>query len=321
MLLARWQPHVHAGGAEDPLAVYPLPTAGGDLVGVPKVVTAAEEDTLVRIARRYRTGYGAIREANPAVDSWLPGEGTRVVLPTWHVLPDAVREGIVINTAEMRLYHFQAAGEDGTASVGVYAISIGRDGRETPLASARVTRKAKHPSWYPPDSIRREREQNGQVLPPVVPPGPDNPLGTRAIYLDLPSYLIHGTNRPLGIGMQVTAGCVRMYPEDIEYLFAQVAIGSKVQIVHQPVKAGLSGDVLYVEVHDSLEGVPEAAGERMQMMREAIARAVGSRSGFRVNWDLVELAVIESSGIPVPVGAGEEALEMPMIIGAIGSLS
>ncbi|WP_162300036.1 L,D-transpeptidase family protein [Kineobactrum sediminis] len=284
------------------MALYQMPVEGDDLVGRPRVVVAAEEDTLVRIARRHRTGYGVIREANPAVDSWLPGEGTSVVLPTWHILPQANREGIVINTAELRLYHFEPASADRVATVGVYAISIGRDGRETPLATAEVTRKARDPTWYPPESIRRERSQQGQVLPQVVPPGPDNPLGTRALYLNLPSYLIHGTNRPMGIGMQVTAGCVRMYPEDIDYIFARVPVGTKVQIVHQPVKAGFSGGVLYVEVHDPLEGVTDTREERMQALREAIAQTVGDRSGFRVDWDLAELAVIESSGIPVPVG-------------------
>lgn len=281
---------------------YPVPELDDHLVGSPRTTTATEEDTLVLIGRRYRTGYGAIRAANPLVDAWMPREGTEVLLPTWHILPEAPRQGIVINTAEMRLYHFEAAKGEQPARVGVYAISIGRDGRETPLSAARVTRKAENPTWYPTENIRRERAARGEPVPAVVPPGPANPLGTRALYLNLPAYLIHGTNREMGIGMQVTAGCVRMYPEDIEYLYDRVPVGSKVEIVHQPVKAGWSGDVLYVESHTPLEGSELTPEERLQQLRAAIARTVGDRADFTVHWDKVRQAVLESTGVPVPVG-------------------
>jgi len=281
---------------------YPLPVPDEHLVGHPRTTVASEEDTLVLIGRRYRTGYGAIRAVNPLVDSWMPGQGTEVQLPTWHILPEAPRQGIVINTAEMRLYHFEPARGEQPARVGVYAISIGRDGRETPRGAARVTRKAENPTWYPTESIRRDRAARGKPVPSVVPPGPDNPLGTRALYLNLPAYLIHGTNRELGIGMPVTAGCVRMYPEDIEYLYARVPVGSKVEIVYQPVKAGWSGDVLYVESHEPLEGREMIPEQRLQQLRAAIARTVGDRAGFTVDWDKVRDAVLESTGEPVPVG-------------------
>lgn len=281
---------------------YTLPGPGDHLVGQPRTTVASEEDTLVLIGRRYRTGYGAIRSANPLVDSWMPGEGTEVLLPTWHILPAAPRQGLVINTAEMRLYHFEAAVENRPARVGVYAISIGRTGRETPLAGARVTRKAENPTWYPTETIRKDRAERGEPVPAVVPPGPDNPLGTRALYLNLPAYLIHGTNRELGIGMPVTAGCVRMYPEDIEYLYERVPVGSKVEIVHQPVKAGWSGNVLYVESHDALQESQFTEEERLQQLRAAIARTVSDRADFTVDWDKVRAAVRESTGVPVPVG-------------------
>lgn len=281
---------------------YPLPEPDEHLIGRPRTTQASEEDTLVLIGRRYRTGYGAIRAANPLVDSWMPRAGTEVLLPTWHILPEAPREGIVINTAEMRLYHFEGARGERPARVGVYAISIGRDGRETPLAGARVTRKAENPTWYPTETIRKERAERGEPVPAVVPPGPANPLGTRALYLNLPAYLIHGTNRELGIGMPVTAGCVRMYPEDIEYLYDRVPVGSKVEIVHQPVKAGWSGKVLYVESHDPLEGLELTQEERLQQLRAAIARTVSDRADFTVDWDKVQEAVLESTGVPVPVG-------------------
>ena len=281
---------------------YPLPLPDEQLVGHPLTTVASAEDTLVLIGRRYRTGYGAIRNANPLVDSWMPGHGTEVLLPVWHILPEAQREGIVINTAEMRLYHFEPARDEQPARVGVYAISIGRDGRETPRAAARVVRKAENPTWYPTESIRRDRAERGKPVAAVVPPGPDNPLGTRALYLNLPAYLIHGTNRELGIGMPVTSGCVRMYPEDIEYLYDRVPVGSKVEIVHQPVKAGWSGDVLYVESHASPEGPGIPQEQRLQQLRAAIARTVGGRPDFTVDWNKVRDAVLESTGVPVPVG-------------------
>lgn len=282
--------------------LYPVPGEGHDLVGRPELTVAAEEDTLVLIGRRFRTGYGAIRAVNPLVDAWLPGAGTEVVLPTWHILPRAKREGIVINTAEMRLYHYAPAAEGRPPEVGVYAISIGRQGRQTPLATAKITRKARNPSWYPPESIRRDRAARGETLPARVPPGPDNPLGNHALYLNLPAYLIHGTNRALGIGMEVTNGCVRMYPEDIEYLYERVPVGSKVQIVHQPVKVGWANDVLYAEVHAPLEWEEVGIDQRLQQTRAAIAAAISDRPGFSVNWSQVEVAVLESSGLPVPVG-------------------
>ena len=281
---------------------YPLPAAEDHIVGGLSATTAVEEDTLALIGRRTRTGYGAIRAANPHVDAWLPGEGTQVLLPTWHILPEAPRKGIVINTAEMRLYHFEPESAGRPARVGVYAISIGRGGRETPLATARVTRKAQNPTWYPTDTIRADRAARGTPVAAVVPPGPNNPLGTRALYLNLPAYLIHGTNRELGIGMPVTAGCVRMYPEDVEYLYEQVPVGSQVEIVYQPVKAGWLGDALYVESHNPLGDLAITVDERVQQLRVAIARTLGDRGDFTVDWDLVRVAAEASTGLPVPVG-------------------
>ena len=298
-LLAEGSLAVSEGAAS---GFYPLPAPDDHLVGGLGTTTASEEDTLVLIGRRHRTGYGAIRAANPGVDAWLPGEGTQVLLPTWHILPEAPRKGIVINTAEMRLYHYEPANAERPARVGVYAISIGRSGRETPLATARVTRKAENPTWYPTESIRKDRAARGTPVPAVVPPGPNNPLGTRALYLNLPAYLIHGTNRELGIGMPVTAGCVRMYPEDVEYRYEQVPVGSQVEIVYQPVKAGWMGDTLYVESHNPLGDLEITVDERVQQLRAAIARTLGERRDFTVDWSKVRSAAEASTGLPVPVG-------------------
>ncbi|GAB3306989.1 L,D-transpeptidase family protein [Haliea atlantica] len=282
--------------------IYPLPAPNEALVGELAETVTREEDTLVALARKYRTGYEALRAANPEVDAWLPGEGTPVVLPTRHLLPEAPREGIVVNIAELRLYHYENNPER-PDHVGVYSVSIGRDGRETPQATTRVTRKAKDPTWYPPESIRRDHAARGHSLSKVVPPGPANPLGRHAIYLGLPAYLIHGTNNPLGLGMQVTNGCVRMYPEDIESIFGRVPVGSQVSIVNQPVKAGWSDGVLYVESHKPLEGGETDWEARVAQLREALMGAVSGRENVSISWEQAEEALRKSSGLPVPVGS------------------
>lgn len=245
-----------------PVAAYSntfeLPPAGYDVVGEVQVVVARHEDTLLDIGREYGVGYEALRRANPGVDMWLPGEGTEVILPTQFVLPDVDREGIVVNVAEMRLYYFPPAPEGEAPVVETYAISVGRMDWSTPIGKSNIVSKDANPTWIPPQSILDERAAQGRPLPRVVPPGPDNPLGRHRIRLDIPggAYLIHGTNDPRGIGMRVTHGCIRMFPEDVESLFERVPVGTQVHIINQPVKAGwLEGD-LYVEAHPVLP--PEA---------------------------------------------------------------
>jgi len=215
----------------------PLP-ASGDIVGKLGVVVTRKEDTLLDIARQHGLGYNEITAANPGIDPWVPGESTEVVLPTAFVLPPGPREGMVINLAQMRLFYFPPPRPGEPARVITHPIGIGVDIAPTPLGATRIVRKAVDPTWYPPDSIRERRAEEGEILPAVVPPGPDNPLGGYALYLGLPGYLIHGTNRPWGIGMRVSNGCIRLYPEDIEALFAQVPVDTRVRIVRDPYLVG-----------------------------------------------------------------------------------
>ncbi len=215
----------------------PLP-ASGDIVGKLGVVVTRKEDTLLDIARQHGLGYNEITAANPGIDPWVPGESTEVVLPTAFVLPPGPREGMVINLAQMRLFYFPPPRPGEPARVITHPIGIGVDIAPTPLGATRIVRKAVDPTWYPPDSIRERRAEEGEILPAVVPPGPDNPLGGYALYLALPGYLIHGTNRPWGIGMRVSNGCIRLYPEDIEALFAQVPVDTRVRIVRDPYLVG-----------------------------------------------------------------------------------
>ncbi|AMD01883.1 putative L,D-transpeptidase YnhG precursor [Halomonas chromatireducens] len=238
--------------SEWPKGHHPLPEAG-DVIGENYTVEAREEETLLDIARDHNVGYEEIRLANPEVSVWLPGEGTEVVIPGRHILPAVAREGIVINIAELRLYYYPPVSEGETPRVETYPIGIGREGYDTPLGKTKTTMRLKDPAWYPPRSMREEAAERGEPAPAVVPPGPDNPLGRHAILLDIPGYLIHGTNDPDGIGMRASRGCIRMFPEDIETIFNRVPVGMQVNIINQPIKAGWDGDMPYVQVFETLE--------------------------------------------------------------------
>jgi L,D-transpeptidase ErfK/SrfK len=268
-------------------------------VGIVQITTAGHEDTLSDLARRYDLGYEEIVAANPGVDPWLPGEGTQVVLPTQFVLPDAPREGLVLNLAAMRLFYYPGPGANEPPRVITHPIGIGREGWETPLGVARITRKIVQPAWTVPASVRREHAENGDPLPPVVPPGPDNPLGEFAMRLSLPSYLIHGTNQPYGVGIRVSHGCVRLYPEDIARLFPQVPEGTRVTIVNQPYVAGWLNGKLYLEAHQPLAEDAKRWGNSLKPMEQALAaKADGTQS---VDWDKARKVAHETRGIPIPV--------------------
>ena len=240
---------------EEPLAAdnFVLLSDDQSIIGEPQVVFAKESDTLSDIARAYGLGYDEIVAANPDVNPWLPGENTPVVLPTQYVLPDVPREGIVLNIASKRLFYFPESAEGEPQIVKTYPIGIGRVGWETPIGNTAVVAKARDPHWYVPASVRKEHAEQGDPLPAVVPPGPDNPLGHRVLQLDMPGYLIHGTNQPYGVGMRVSHGCVRLYPENIDYLYELVEVGETVSIINEPYLIGrLDGDI-YFEAHEPLE--------------------------------------------------------------------
>jgi L,D-transpeptidase ErfK/SrfK len=202
---------------ETPLAPnkFILTHADQTVVGVPQAVFARSEDTLSDLAREYGLGYDEIVTANPDIDPWLPGENTPIILPTQFILPNVPKKGVILNIATKRLFYYPEAADGEQQQVLTYPIGIGRVGWETPLGKTTVISKAKNPSWWVPASVRREHAEMGDPLPSVVPPGPDNPLGTRVLKLDMPGYLIHGTNQPYGVGMRVSHGCVRLYPENI----------------------------------------------------------------------------------------------------------
>ena len=281
-----------------------LPTPTTTVVGESHWVAADRRESLLDVARRNGLGFTDMKQANPGVDMWVPEEGAQVLLPTSFVLPNARRRGAVVNIAEYRLYFFfQQAGQD---MVATFPISIGRMDWKTPLGDWKVTRTRVQPTWRPPKSIIAEYAADGEVLPRVVGPGPDNPLGDYAINLSAPGYLIHGTNKPRGVGMQVTHGCLRMLPEDIEWLFPQVAVGLPVNIVNQPVKVGWRDGRLYVEAHEPLE---EQSPEAMDAL---INQLKFSAQAARVELDIqaVRRALIERRGVPLPISPAPEQVRI-----------
>jgi len=278
-----------------------LPPTDVDLVGKIHTTRALQEDTLLDIARRFDIGQDEIVLANPDVDRWLPRADTQVVIPSRYILPRAERNGIVLNVPEMRLYYFPPAAVGQPAVVQTYPVSIGRMDWATPIGLTEVLAKSENPSWRPPQSIREEAEASGEPLPELIPAGPDNPLGNYALRLTHQGYLIHGTNKPFGVGMRVTHGCVRMYPEDIEKLFPEVPVGTPVHIVDQPVKIGWLLDTLFIEVHPPLEEKQQDPAVLVETAMDLIYE-VWEQQPLVLNGPALKEALEKKSGIPVAVG-------------------
>ena len=282
-----------------------------DVVGQVQTVIAHHEDTLFDIARRYDVGINEITEANPGIDKWLPGEGVRVTLPTQFILPDAPRRGIVLNLAAMRLFYYPKPRQGETPVVITHPIGIGRENWSTPTGLTKVIKKVTDPTWIVPASIRKEHAKGGEHLPAVVLPGPDNPLGTHVLRLGLRAYLIHGTNKPAGIGMRISHGCIQLYPEDIKTLFERVPVGTPVRIINRPYLAGWKEGVLYLEAHRPLEEQARAWGDSLKPMIQTVKKAAAKRSGrvgATIDWDLAEQAAKSAQGIPRPISTADSYL-------------
>jgi len=247
-----------------------LPPNDIDVVGQVREVAASSQETLLDIARRYDLGQNEILYANPGVDRWLPADGSRVVLPNRYILPAGERSGLVLNLPEMRLYYFPKPRPGEKPVVITHPVSVGRMDWKTPLGMTSIVSKQRDPEWRPPASIKEEHAQEGDILPDVVPAGPNNPLGKYAMRLGISGYLIHSTNKPYGVGMRVTHGCIRMYPEDIEKIFDDIPVGTPVRIINQPIKLGWLADSLFIELHPPLEEDEEKYADYMQSASTAL---------------------------------------------------
>jgi L,D-transpeptidase ErfK/SrfK len=288
------------------------------------VTYSRQEDTIPDIARRFNLGFDEVARSNPGVDPWLPGEGTRIVLPTQFVLPEAPREGVVVNLAALRLFYFPKPAKDGRRVVMTAPIGIGKVGWATPEGTTTVVSKRKNPWWTPPVSVRKEHAAEGDPLPARVPPGPDNPLGAYAMNLGWPTYLIHGTNKPAGVGLRASHGCIRMYPEDIAALFERIPVGTPVTVVNQPLLYRWQGDSLYVQSYPPHESpsaataaagddeADEVAGPASVPFDDPLSSRIWQAAkphGVPVNWILTEQVVTQARGVAVPVSRRGLTLE------------
>lgn len=274
-----------AAGAQG--AAYPLD--GRDVVGFTTFRTLVYEDTLAKVAEQDGIGYQELLDANPGIDPWLPGAGVRIELPTRYILPAGSRDGIVINIAEYRLYLFLEG------RVVTFPVGIGRGEFRTPVGVSRVVAHLENPSWTPTPAARAEHRQNGDILPTVVPAGPDNPLGRFALRLSLPGYYIHGTNKPFGVGQMVSMGCVRLYPPHIEALTELAPNGMPVRVVYEPMKLARHDGGVYAEIHTGPYENPSA--EELTAQANAWAEA----QGVRLDASALGRVLAERTGIPVRI--------------------
>ncbi len=284
---------------------YSLPENPKDsVVGDNEYINSNYTDTLVDIGRENDLGYDEVVKANPNVNRWLPGNGTRVLLPKRYILPDTPREGIVLNIPELRLYYYPPVKGSIPKMVETFPVSIGRMDWKTPLGKTKILKKEKDPPWYPTSAVRAEHEAEGDILPKFIPGGSsENPLGRFALRLGLPDYLIHGTDerKSYGIGMRVTHGCIRMYPEDIEHLFSLVSVNTPVYIVDQPVKVGTLDEQVFLEVNLPFE---EGDDGRENVTLEQVSDLIDGKTkgAAQINKNIVAKLSKTGNGIATLVG-------------------
>lgn len=273
---------------------------GSDLVGEMQTTYATQDDDFVTLSRRYQVGYHELEESNPDVDPLEPGEGTLIVLPTRFILPPGNRKGIFINLAELRLYYFPNNGKE----VYTYPIGIGKSGAPTPVGHATILSKHANPSWHVPKSIWDEQAAKGNILPHVVPPGPENPLGDFAIRTSFNSYLIHGTNAPAGVGLRSSHGCIRLYPESIQELFPMVSIGTPIEINNVSFKIGMANQQLYLETSSPVHEFKDTIPFEKYLLKTRI-EYLSKTTHIPVNWGAVEQISNVYRNIPYNISASE----------------
>src|SRR5467141_1993395 len=287
--------------------VYPLPADGSSVVGTDETMQTVYEDTLPDLAHRFSLGYYEIIRANPGVDVWLPGAGRKLVLPGRRILPAGPREGLVVNLPEHRLYYYPKPKRGETPQVITYPVSIGKMDWRTPLGLTRVIQKIKDPVWYPPESVRKEHAAAGDPLPPKVPSGPDNPLGLFAMRLAAGNgtYLIHGTNNPIAVGLAVTHGCIRMYPDDVEALFPLVPVSTPVRLINEPLKVAWVDGELLLEAHPPVDAQGQSFEPEIDEFSELLKTAVGDTT-VAIHWDYAREVLQKANGVIATVGLEAE---------------
>ena len=308
--------------APPPEPVLPLPVATHkfelsdskeDVYGGVQLTTAGKEDTLPDIARRFNVGYEEIVRANPGVDPWTPGAGRKIVVPTQFVLPNAPREGIIINLAAMRIYYFPKHKSDEPQLVYTHPIGVGKVGWQTPEGVTKIIAREENPTWRPSAGVRKEHAANDDPVPAVVPPGPDNPLGKYKFTLGWPEYLIHGTNKPYGVGLRSSHGCIRLYPEDIKKFYEAVPMGTQVRVVNQPFLFGWHDGRLYLQAYTVFEDDARNWSKAQQaLLRKSLSPRLErllKAAGTKIDWDAVTQVANTPRGVAVPVSAAAGTVE------------
>lgn len=276
---------------------YPLPPANESLIGKITTQSAGSEETVLSIAQKYDLGYNAIENANPTLDMTKQfSPGTTIQIPTKHLLPGNEREGIVVNLPEMRMYYYPANSNE----VLTYPIGIGRIGKMIPITKTTITYKRENPTWTPPQDIRDFNLEKGIILPRVMPAGPDNPLGKYAIYMKIPTYLMHSTPYVESIGTRASFGCIRMYSTDIENFFPSITKGIPVEIINKPIKLGWEDHQLMMESHPPLEEHGDASDTSLPGVVQMISNETDETT--LVDWQMVSYLMKERDGIPHDIG-------------------
>jgi L,D-transpeptidase ErfK/SrfK len=299
-----------AGGAH--AATFELTDPKVVVYGADQEHVARYEDTLYALARQYSLGSEELVRVNPKVDPWLPKPGSRLIVPGRFILPRGERTGIIINLPEHRLYYFPKPRKRGeTPRVITYPVSIGKMDWHTPLGETRVIGKQMNPAWHPTASVRAEHAAEGDILPAVVPAGPDNPLGTRAIRLAAGdgTYMIHGTNNPIAVGLAVTHGCIRMYPEDVEALFPLVPVGTRVRIINEPLKIAWVDGELLLEAHPPVDAQGQAHEPDVATFSTLLEQVAGDAT-VAIHWDYARDVLRKADGVLATVGLQAEANQL-----------
>ena len=282
---------------------YQLTGPNDTVVGEDQTVTTVYEDTLYDLANKFSLGSEELIRVNPGIDPWLPGVGTKVIIPGRHVLPPGPHEGLIVNLPEHRIYYFPKPRRGQPRVVITYPVSIGKMDWRTPLGLTHVISKVRNPTWIPPESVRKEHARDGDPLPARVPPGPDNPLGAFTMHLAVGNgtYEIHGTNNPLAVGMPVTHGCIRMYPQDVAQLFPLVPVGTPVRLINQPIKVAWVNGELLLEAHPPVNDEGESFEPDVDQFAQLLQTAVGD-STVAIDWDYAREVLKRADGVLATVG-------------------
>jgi len=269
---------------------YPYQIPDLTVIGAPTTYSVRNKDTMLDIARRNGLGYNEMNLLYPGMDPWVPPNKKSLIVPTFWVLPPSQHQQLVINLPELRLYYFDRT----SGTVQTYPIGIGDEGWESPLGSFHIVEKRPNPSWYIPLSLQAKY---GMA---VMPPGPTNPLGEYMMKFSAGAYGVHGTAMPWGVGRLVSHGCIRCYPEHIRLLYPQVSIGTKLEIIYEPIKFGLKNGQVYVEAHpDVYRRIPDYYAYAMEKLGQyPLAQKIDEKRYW--------VAISLQSGVPINVTRSAE---------------